>query len=181
MPVSSSSSRSRLVALLATPALALGALAAVPAPSYAAPDPNPSTNGAVWLSGELTDGALVGEFGPDYGLSIDAGLALVAAQAQPRSVADIAERLATNIDDYVTGEAFGDTGSRYAGAVAKSATFATEVGADPTDFGGRDLIADVVKQAVQAAMQAKGEEKKPGKKIRYEYDEEGNLVGGELA
>jgi len=45
----------------------------------------------------------------------------------------------------------------------------------------RDLIADVVKQAVQAAMQAKGEEKKPGKKIRYEYDEEGNLVGGELA
>ena len=45
----------------------------------------------------------------------------------------------------------------------------------------RDLIADVVKQAVQAAMQAKGEEQKPGKKIRYEYDEEGNLVGGELA
>lgn len=47
----------------------------------------------------------------------------------------------------------------------------------------RDLISDVVKQAVQAAMQAKGEEgdKKPGKKIRYEYDEQGNLVGGELA
>jgi len=47
----------------------------------------------------------------------------------------------------------------------------------------RDLISDVVKQAVQAAMQAKGESdgKKSGKKIRYEYDDEGNLVGGELA
>ena len=45
-----------------------------------------------------------------------------------------------------------------------------------------DLIADVVKQAVGAAMKADGESKKAkgGKKIRYQYNDAGDLVGGEI-
>ncbi len=144
MSTSSHPSRSRRIALVASPALALGLLAALPAaPSYAADDLIPAANGAAWLAGQLSDGALVGEFGPDYGLSIDAGLALSAVRAQAPAVASIKDALAASIDDYVTGEAFGDAGSLYAGAAAKAAVFASVAGSDPAAFGGRDLVADV--------------------------------------
>ena len=46
-----------------------------------------------------------------------------------------------------------------------------------------DVIAEVVKQAVAAALQQQTEKaaaSAAGKKIRYEYDEDGNLVAGEL-
>lgn len=151
MLVTSHVSRSRLAALVAAPALALGALAAVPAPSYAVVDPAPATSGAAWLAGELEDGLVVGEFGPDYGLTIDTALALLAVDAQPDAVAAIRTAVEADVDDYVTGEAFGDAGSLYAGALAKAAAFAQAVGADPTAFGGRDLVADLETVASDAA------------------------------
>ena len=42
-----------------------------------------------------------------------------------------------------------------------------------------NLIADIVKQAVAATVKAKDETKKATKKIRYEYNDAGELVGGE--
>lgn len=43
------------------------------------------------------------------------------------------------------------------------------------------VLADIVKQAVQAAMTSKGEaEAKKPKKIKYQYDDSGELVGGEI-
>ncbi len=116
---------SRRIALVAAPALALSGLVALPsAPSYAAgptTDPAPLAHGAAWLAGELDGGALVGQYGPTYGTTIDAALALATIGAQPDAVSAISARIETDLDDYVTGEAFGDTGSLYAGAASKAA------------------------------------------------------------
>lgn len=97
------------------------------------------TPGRAWLKAQLSDGFLVGEFGPSYGPSIDAGLALAeTGDAGGASAVDTALRGAIN--DYITGEAYGDTGSTYAGATAKAATFALVAGSDPKSYGGVNLI-----------------------------------------
>jgi hypothetical protein len=143
-----------VVALVATPALTLGALAAVPAPSYAAPDPTPAANGATWLAGELTDGLVVGDFGPDYGLSIDVGSALAAVPGQEATVSTIAAAVESQIDSYVSSYTYTSPDpfpngpeAEFAGTpsngTAKAAAFALSTGSDPSDFGGRDLIADL--------------------------------------
>ena len=48
-------------------------------------DSTPSTIAAEWMAGELTNGLVVGDFGPDFGLTIDTGMALatVASQGAP--------------------------------------------------------------------------------------------------
>lgn len=129
--------------------LLLGAgLAAVPgAPASAAePDPTPIENGATWLAAQLTDGLSVGEFGPDHGLTIDIALALADA-GDTETVDLIADAMAAQVDadnpeyNYVSGEAFGDAGSSYAGAVAKTVVLAQVAGEDPTTYAGEDFVA----------------------------------------
>ena len=81
--------RSAAVAL-STAALTAGVLAAPPASAEPTPalraakaavstDSTPSTIAAEWIAGELRDGLLVGSSGPDFGLTIDTGVALSTA------------------------------------------------------------------------------------------------------
>lgn len=132
-------------ALVAASALTLSgiALAASPASAVPAFDPHPGTVGADWLAGQLTNGLMhnpnYGGF-DDYGLSIDAGFALEAVGGHAGDVADISTALAAAIGSYVTGEPY-DAGSTYAGPTAKAAVFADLAGADPTSYGGKDLVA----------------------------------------
>lgn len=125
----------------AVAALFVSGLALAPN-AQAAPRQDPAEAGATWLEGQLVDGVLLNvAFGSiDYGLSIDAGLALREVSGHRPAVRSIRRAVAGNIDAYITGEAFGDVGSTYAGATAKAAVFADRTGADPRGFGGVNLI-----------------------------------------
>ena len=99
----------------------------------------------LWIEGELNDngGTLPSPFGgPDFGLTNDAIIALnTGGRGAAPAATTATSNLAANINDYITGEAFGDTGSHYAGPIGKS-MFAAEVqSADINDFGGVDLEA----------------------------------------
>ena len=114
--------------------------------AFAASDPKPVTASGTWLAGELTDGLLhypdtgFGAY-DDYGLSIDAALALAATAQRPGKVTQVSDAIAGELTNYITGEAFGDAGSTYAGATAKAAVLAATAGEDPTSFGGVNLVA----------------------------------------
>jgi hypothetical protein len=105
-----------------------------------------------WLEGELADdgGHLtssyddglggIGSF-DDWGLTIDATLALAAAGRGDEPPATTAvEQLELNVGGYVTG--FSE--DRYAGAVAKALLVAAVQGEDTSDFGGFDLPAELL-------------------------------------
>jgi hypothetical protein len=123
----------------------------------AAPSAQPAL---VWLEGELNDNGGALFFAPfppfppavDWGLTIDAIFALNAGGrgSQPAASAATAN-LAAHINDYITGEAFGDPGSAYAGPIGKSMLAATLQGADVHHFGGVDLEA-----LSRAALQPSG-------------------------
>ena len=105
----------------------------------------------LWLEGELAgdDGVLyaaesdfVPPETPDYGLTLDAVLALALGGRGEEAAATTAlDAVEANIESYITGEAFGDTGSTYAGATGKALLTASIMGADVDDFGGVDLEA----------------------------------------
>lgn len=121
----------RTAAALAVPALALTALVGTSTPASAA-DSGPSVAGASWLEAQLTDGLIHNDQydTDDYGLSIDTALALAAVGGHDDTVSAIAAAVSDNLDAYTTGDAFGDAGSHYAGAVAK-ALWLSEVIGDP--------------------------------------------------
>ncbi len=135
--------RRRLVAAFAVPALAASALAA--GTTSASADPTPSGSaGSSWLVGELNEENLIRNDtfnSNDYGLSIDVAFAAAAGRVDAARARDISDAIAANIDAYIAGDAFGDEGSTYAGAVAKALVLAQLAGADPTSFGDRDLVA----------------------------------------
>lgn len=140
----------RGAALLATPALALGALAALPAaPSYAAEDPAPVAAGAAWLETQLTDGLVRNtafEFPfDDYGLSIDVALGLDAVGGHDATVQEITDAIATNLEAY-TSYPTGDSTHVLAGSLGKALALATSAGRDGNAFGGTDLVADLEAQ-----------------------------------
>jgi hypothetical protein len=73
--------------VLSTVALGAGVLAAPPATADISSalraakagvktDSTPSNIAADWITGELTNGLMVGSTGPDFGLTLDTGLAL---------------------------------------------------------------------------------------------------------
>ncbi len=113
--------------------------------AVAAPDPKPVTVGATWMAGELEEGLLrypdtgFGAY-DDFGLSIDVALALAAVDQRPVQQQEVGAAVASGLESYITGEAFGDPDSTYAGATAKAAVLAATVGADPTSFGGINLV-----------------------------------------
>ncbi len=142
----------RLGALVASSALAASGLAAFAAPAGAIVPVTPASNGANWLVGQLTGGLMHNpNFGgfDDYGLTIDTGLALQAVGGHASDVKTIDNALAANIDSYVTGGAFDEPGSLYAGAAAKAAYFAEQAyladgtNPSPVAYGGRSLLTDV--------------------------------------
>jgi hypothetical protein len=137
------------VVALSTAALGVGVLAAPPAsadPSsalraakaaVAGTDSTPSTIAAEWIAGELSNGLMVGKSGPDFGLTIDTGMALSTVASQGGTVTAINNSLEPRIAEYV-----GDgTKESYAGALAKAATFARTAKKNPTSYGGVNLIA----------------------------------------
>ncbi len=130
----------RAGALVIATAITSTSLLSVSAPAQAqSAGDRAVTTGRTWLKAQLTNGFLVGGFGPTYGPSIDAGLAFAeGGDAGGVSAVDTALRGA--IANYISCDAFGDTGGTYAGATAKAATFAIVAGADPESYGGVDLI-----------------------------------------
>lgn len=137
----------RVAALSAGAALALSGLTGL-ASSPASADQSPSGTAATsWLTGELTNGLfhfVVTDPPPgfeydDYGLSIDGGFAELSA-GNTAVANQVRDAVATHISDYITGDAFGDPGSTYAGPTAKALVYAQSTGGTPTSFGGVNLV-----------------------------------------
>jgi hypothetical protein len=125
------------VALLST-ALAVALVGSGAAPSQAAgASGTPKSAAAHWLKGQLRHGVIHnGQFDfNDYGLTADTALALKAIGHQGAALDDIRRALARHVDDYTTFDT-----DRYAGATAKLLVVAQQLGADPQDFGGVDLV-----------------------------------------
>jgi hypothetical protein len=132
---------------LSTAALGVGVLAVAPAtadPSpalraakaAAATDSTPSTIAAQWIADELTNGLMVGKFGPDFGLTIDTGMAVSTVAGQGATVTAISNALEPRLAEYV-----GDgTKESYVGPLAKAAAFARTAKKNPTSYGGVNLI-----------------------------------------
>ena len=138
---------SRLVAVLATGALALG-LAAAPTGAASAARVNRADRAGDWLQGQLTRGLIhnpsYGGF-DDYGLSADTGTALIAVGGHGKAVRQVRHALAKHVNSWTTGVDFGSS-DVYAGSVAKAAVFAQASGANPRSFGGVNLISRLNKR-----------------------------------
>jgi hypothetical protein len=136
---------------LATSALALAisltaTLTVSAGPAHAG---DPAAQSARWLNKQHTDGLVHNDQFDfdDYGLSIDVGIALGELDL-PQSAKKVSKAVAANIDSYTTGADFGSS-DIYANATAKAAAFALTTGADPTDFGGVDLIKRLTKRVAK--------------------------------
>ena len=109
--------------------------------------------GAAWLQGQLNAEGLMYnkqyDF-VDYGLSIDAALALDAVGGHVADVQKTSDGLAANINAYITGGQWGPD-DIYSGSVAKAAVLAGVAGDDPTSFGGVDLIQTLEARVATAA------------------------------
>ncbi|QIK77058.1 terpene cyclase/mutase family protein [Nocardioides piscis] len=128
--------------LAATAALALATLAQPAAAEPTTPaktDDTAITVAGSWLEDELIDGLMDAGGYTDFGLTLDSGFALDQA-GEKGAVATINAAFQSVVNDYISGDAFGDKGSTYAGAVAKAATFARVTGANPTSYGGVNLV-----------------------------------------
>lgn len=134
---------------LVAPLLLLGAAGS----AHAAPTGEQSDTGA-WLAGELVDGLTPGQFGTDHGMSIDVLVALQTLDVEPEAQDAIVAALEADPEAYVTGEAFGDTGSTYAGATGKLAVAAQRSGADASAFGGLDLLGNLADLVVTDGPEA---------------------------
>jgi hypothetical protein len=133
-------------------ALVGGVLALTLAPSAQAHDADrvPKAIGAGWLNGRLDDGLLHAAYdggsGPvsyaDYGGTVEAAYAL-AAVGRTRLLPRITGALEDTVDSYITGADFGSPDDLYAGPTGKLLAFVSDLGgeADPTSFGGTDLVA----------------------------------------
>ena len=126
--------------LLTTAAVLLGAAA----PSSAATTDDPAEAGAGWLESKLADGDHLevefdGQSFPDYGLTADAVLAFDSARVAHDAAGRATDYLAANVGAYA-----GDgTTESYAGPLAKLINVSAAQGADPTSFGGRNLVDDL--------------------------------------
>ncbi len=130
----------RLLACVAACALTL-----VSAPITAAAEaPANSVQSARWLAGELTDGALPGFAGPDWGLTLDALFALSATGADPAALKGVSAALSRHVRAYNSFDDYEIPGVRIAGATAKLLVGAVAAGEDPADYGGFDLRAETL-------------------------------------
>lgn len=108
---------------------------------------DPALVAAGFLERELAAGghhlsvAFGGESYPDYGVTLDAVLALDAAGAGQSEAAAATKYVADNLGQYI-GFDYGET-EFYAGAAAKTLLVAVAQGVDPTSFGGVDLVASL--------------------------------------
>jgi hypothetical protein len=113
-----------------------------PAPADASAATKAPGRAGAWLEQQLTSGLVHnGQYDfDDYGLTADTAFALDALGGHEAALTEIGDALAQHVDSWTTGADFGSD-DVYAGSVAKAAVLARTVGADPTSFGGVDLIA----------------------------------------
>jgi hypothetical protein len=110
------------------------------------PRPRPS-DALSWIESELADngGTLPSSFDPtaaDWGLTLDAVIALhLGGRGTGAAATAAVDAFALAPGDYVTGEAFGDVGSAYAGPIGKSLYALGLLGEDVNAVGGFDLEA----------------------------------------
>ncbi len=119
----------------------------------AATGPATSTDPAEVAGGYLarqlaaSGGHFANEFGgvvyPDYGLTLDAVLALDAAGVGQDAARTATTYVADHVRSYVSGIDYGGADERYAGALAKTLNVAVAQQVDPTAFGGLDLVAEL--------------------------------------
>jgi hypothetical protein len=149
------------------------------AASSATADPDALDAGAQWLTAQLTDGVVHDEQYDfdDYGLTADLALSLDAVGGHDDVVQTISAQLARHVADY-TQPGFGTLVS--AGGTAKTLLVAQAAGADPTSYGGTDLVAQLEKTvAADGAAQGRIEDKlEKGNKDAADYS---NVVGQSLA
>ena len=137
-------------------ALALSALAlAVSACGSSDSDPTPAASssddhdtaalaaGAGWLSDQVTDGVVHNDQYDvdDYGLSVDVALALHAVDDQPDTVQAVGDQLAEARRASTPPRATAP--SPPPAAPPRRLVLAQAVGADPTSYGGTDLVAQL--------------------------------------
>jgi hypothetical protein len=139
----------RLTSSLAVGALATGAVLLPGAFQPAAAAPTPEGSAALtWLAGQLDDanGIFVYDSGfgdfTDYGLSLDADLALVLGGGSAATVDSSLDAIEADLASYVSHPDFGSGAGNSAGAVAK--VLLTELAAGrPSTVGGFDLEAQL--------------------------------------
>ena len=144
----------RRALIVATAALALVSVAG-PAGAAPAADRAATTKAATWLADALTDaGTVVGSFPgaggqpdvyTDYGRTLDAALALLAAGGHDELLGRTLTSVSTPtaVIEYTQGAPFDKAGSAYAGATAKLAFVIEATGGDATSVGGVDLLAQL--------------------------------------
>ncbi len=124
--------------------LALGGAAGTPS-AVASESSDAAAHAGAFLERELAAGGHVFDYPgtdqADFGVTIDAVLALAATGTGPAEASAATRQLETHLDDYL-GPAFGTT-ELYAGPVAKTALLAMTMGQDPRGFAGRDLLSDL--------------------------------------
>jgi hypothetical protein len=140
-------------AALALPALMLASSPAVANSSEAA-------QSGSWLAGELNSGLLVGAWGPDRGLSADALMTLEVLNVESSAANAIGDALAADPQAYISGEAFGDTGSTYAGATGKLTTVLALNGRGITNVSGVNLV-----ERLESVIVTEGPETGRGKDV----------------
>src|SRR4051812_33085239 len=136
----------RRVAVVAAPAMILSGLAiaagpdAVAAPPY---DQSPIAAASAWDSSQMTGNLLTTNFGgtefKDYGLSADYAISLADVGGRAVTVSAISAAVANEVDSYVS-DGLGSPTESYAGPLAKSIVLAKAAAADPTSYGGKNLV-----------------------------------------
>jgi len=139
--------RPRLLALCAAVSLSVffvpvsvGAVASRPnvvaAPAF--PQPAAAQASAQWLAGQLTPGGWIpgASHTPSLSFTANTVLALVAAKVDPAGVRSALAFLQANVEGYVS-----QNGADGPGQLALLILDAKAGGANPTDFGGTDLVA----------------------------------------
>jgi len=90
-----------------------------------------------------TEGLILGDYGPDFGLSIDVALAVRNVDASSQVVTRIRDAVAADVGSYITYSYADDAGThtgQTGGATAKALVLDRATGGDGTDFGGVDLV-----------------------------------------
>ena len=125
------------VALLSTALVVSVAAIGQSAQAAAAPS-SPAGRSATWLSQQPTGGLIHNpNFGgfDDYGLTADTVFALRAIGGHRAEVTEARTALSQHVGDYT-----GAGTEKYSGATAKLLVLAQSTGADPTSFGGVNLV-----------------------------------------
>ena len=147
----------RLSALALVPMTLLTFAAVAPPVTYAATTPV-SEPALSWIEQELVANGnrLPSSFdptSPDWGLTLDAVLALqTGGRGAGTDAAATLANFEAHVGDYITGEAFGDAGSTYAGATGKALLAVMLAAGDVHAVGGVDLEARARGQLVSGGL-----------------------------